>query len=153
MGLKENMQTREFEINSVEEMNELAARICEELEAGDFLLLIGELGVGKTTFVQGLAKTLGVVGRVASPTFTVMGEYETNYGKIKRLVHVDLYRLIRGTVEQDVAMNDVLEDGNKEGITVIEWADRLTVDVPGRSWQVRFKHGEESMKRVVSVKL
>lgn len=147
------MQLKEVKVKSIEEMDELAFSFSAQLKAGDFILLTGELGAGKTTFVQGLAKALGVSEKVASPTFTVVGEYKTSRKDIKKLVHVDLYRLSVAETEKDVAMNDVFEDSNKEGVTAIEWADRLSKGVPGRVWQVEFKHGDKLEERVVSINL
>jgi len=146
------MCLKEVKIKSVEEMTGLAARVGEDLAAGDFILLTGELGAGKTTFVQGLAKALGVVERVASPTFTVVGEYETDQKNIKKLVHVDLYRLPHGAVEQDIAVVGVLEENSKDRVTAIEWADRLSGPVSGRVWQIKFKHGKALEERVISIK-
>lgn len=146
------MHSKKITIRSVTAMNDLAGELSEELEAGDFLLLNGDLGAGKTTFVQGLARALGVTETVASPTYTVVGQYDTNHPKIKKLVHVDLYRLPLGTVEQDIAVTTVLEESHKDRITAIEWADRLKENVPGRTWQIDFKHGRDPKERVVSIK-
>lgn len=147
------MSPKEIRVQNVEEMNGLAASLGKKLETGDFILLTGELGAGKTTFVQGLAKALGVSEKVVSPTFTVVGEYKTDQADIKKLVHVDLYRLSVAETEKDVAMNDILEDGSKESVIAIEWADRLSKGVPGRVWRVEFKHGETQEERVVSINL
>lgn len=133
-------------------MNDLAAKLSEDLQAGDFLLLSGELGAGKTTFVQGLARALGVPEAITSPTFTVVGQYDTNHPKIKKLVHVDLYRLPPGTIEQDIAVINVLEEDNKDRVTAIEWADRLSKKVPGRAWHLKFEHGKAREERVVLIK-
>src|SRR5688572_16710976 len=86
-------------------LQEIAAEMASTLKSGDVLLLYGELGSGKTTFVQGLARALGITDSVTSPTFTIVGDYAVNFlplsegeqegvGKrITTLVHVDLYRL------------------------------------------------------------
>ena len=140
------MCAQEIEIKNVEAMNSLAVELSEKIKAGDFLLLNGDLGVGKTTFIQSLAKALGVKERVTSPTYTVVGQYDTDRKDIKKLVHVDLYRL-----EQDVAVANILEEDNKDRVTAIEWADRLKGGVPGRVWDIRFKHGKTQGERLASI--
>ncbi|MBR2355718.1 MAG: tRNA (adenosine(37)-N6)-threonylcarbamoyltransferase complex ATPase subunit type 1 TsaE, partial [Kiritimatiellae bacterium] len=85
-----------FEVGSVEETWEVARRLAAELGPGDVVCLEGDLGAGKTTFVQGLAAAMGVGGRVISPTFCLVSEHR---GGGRLLVHMDLYRL-RG--EEDV---------------------------------------------------
>jgi len=137
-------------ISNVAGMDELAVQVAGEVRAGQVILLTGELGSGKTTFVQGLAKALGVKDQVTSPTFTVVGEYATGRGDIKTLVHVDLYRLAEGA-GSDPAVVDVLERAGDGGrLTVIEWADRLRDNVKG-DWMIEFRHGETKSERLVTI--
>lgn len=97
--------------NSKDETQELASKLARNLKQGDVFLLIGNLGSGKTTFVQGLAKGLGIKEKVNSPTFVIMKQYE---GRIP-LVHIDAYRL--EGVNQDLGFDDYYSDS----ATVIEW--------------------------------
>ncbi|WP_287128671.1 tRNA (adenosine(37)-N6)-threonylcarbamoyltransferase complex ATPase subunit type 1 TsaE [Candidatus Cyanaurora vandensis] len=94
-----------------------ANRWAECLPAGLFLLLDGELGSGKTTFVQGLARGLGIVETVTSPTFALIHAYPEG---VPPLIHCDLYRL-----EPEQVWGLGLQEDNEGGITVIEWAQRL----------------------------
>jgi tRNA threonylcarbamoyladenosine biosynthesis protein TsaE len=88
------------------------------------LLLSGDLGAGKTTFVRGLAEGLGIdPGEVSSPTFTLVHEYR---GRGLTLYHVDLYRLERAATD-DLGLEEI---GVKDGVLAIEWPDRLTHDLP-----------------------
>ena len=82
------MPTLRIESGSVEETERLAARLARELEPGDVVLLSGELGAGKTTFVRGASRALGVTARVTSPTFTIGHRYPG----VVDVSHLDLYR-------------------------------------------------------------
>lgn len=82
--------------------------------------LIGELGAGKTTFVRGIAEALGATARVKSPTFTVMNEYPVISPDIRRIVHMDLYRMTNPEHLSGLALEDVRD---KETVLFIEWPD------------------------------
>lgn len=140
------MVKRQVETRSAEETQALAATLAAELPPGTVLCLHGDLGAGKTCFVQGLARALGVRRPVGSPTFTLINEYP---GK-KPLAHIDLYR-IRGAGD---AFGLGLEDYlcHYGGIVAIEWAERAEDLLPEDCWHVRLEPGtagEES--RVVTV--
>ena len=105
---------------SQEETERLAEALAVRLRAGDVLLLSGPLGAGKTAFVRGLARGLGIdPDEVSSPTFTLLHEYG---GGRLRLFHADLYRLGSGGAE-DLGLE---EAGVRDGVLAIEWPDRLT---------------------------
>ncbi|HEB13611.1 MAG TPA: tRNA (adenosine(37)-N6)-threonylcarbamoyltransferase complex ATPase subunit type 1 TsaE [candidate division CPR3 bacterium] len=87
------------------------------------LALKGELGSGKTTFVQGLAKGLGVQGRVLSPTFLVVKEFELPHTNKTMLYHIDCYRLESSQELLDLGFKSIV--ANPKNIVVIEWADRV----------------------------
>ena len=90
------------------------------LKPGDIVLLTGELGAGKTTFVRGLAQGTGSNAQVASPTFQLVRIYP---GRV-RLAHVDLYRVESSTELRDLGLDELAQDG----AVVVEWGDRLDVD-------------------------
>lgn len=145
-------------LRSVSEMQALAAEVARGLRGGEVLLLYGELGSGKTTFVQGLAQALGVREQVTSPSFTITAEYPIDPLPLGRgggqegvftLVHVDLYRLAAQAAARDPALADVLESAAEEGrLTVIEWADRLGESVPTGARRMYFRHGSAPSERV-----
>jgi len=103
----------------------IARDLAATLRPGDVVLLSGDLGAGKTTFVRGLAEGLGIdPAEVSSPTFTLVHEYR---GGRLTLYHADLYRLERAATD-DLGLEEI---GVKDGVLAIEWPDRLTHELPG----------------------
>ena len=102
----------EYLIKSPEEMEALGASFAKKLKGGEVICLRGDLGAGKTTFVKGLARGLGIKEgyQVRSPTFTIVNEYPTEKGK---LIHIDLYRV------RDFDFSEFVG----EGIVVVEWKE------------------------------
>ena len=92
----------------------------ERLQAGDIVLLTGELGAGKTTFVRGVARGTGSSADVASPTFQLVRIYP---GRVQ-LAHVDLYRVESNAELRDLGLDELAD----RGAVVVEWGDRLDVD-------------------------
>ncbi len=121
-------------VGGVEETWALAAEFAKELKSGDVVCLEGDLGAGKTTFTQGLARAMGVPGRVTSPTFCIVQEH----GK---LVHMDLYRLGGEADVLDLGWEDYLAQG---AILVVEWPERAGRLVPENAWHVAFRHLPDS---------
>ncbi len=102
----------------------LGAALGALLEAGDVVLLYGELGSGKTTFAQGVASGLGIAGDVTSPTFTLLTEYED--GRMP-LLHADLYRL---DGDREAAFATGLEDYlDSDAAVLIEWPEAVADDI------------------------
>jgi tRNA threonylcarbamoyladenosine biosynthesis protein TsaE len=103
--------------NTVEETEALGARLAERLTPGAVVAFTGDLGAGKTAFVRGLARGLGITERVTSPTFTIVNEYE---GGRLPLFHFDMYRL--GSSEElfDIGWEDYLRRG---GVCAVEWSE------------------------------
>lgn len=141
----------ERKVGSVAEMQALAKEIAARLTGGEVILLEGELGVGKTTFTQGLAGALGVVDTITSPTFTLVSDYAvTSHPRVTLLVHVDLYRLEPNQAQRDPMVAEVLARGTEASrVTVIEWADRL--EHPPQGQHISFRHGQHSQERIVTV--
>ena len=130
-----NPDHRKIETASAEETQTLAAQLAAELPTGAVLCLHGDLGAGKTCFVQGLARAIGVRRPVGSPTFTLINEYRGTRG----LAHIDLYR-IRGAADAfGLGVEDYLE--HFDGIVAIEWAERLGDLLPETCWHVRLEPG------------
>lgn len=133
------------EVNSVEETWALAAEVAATLKPGDIVCLEGDLGAGKTTFTQGLAKALGVSGRVTSPTFCIIQEHR---GPVL-LVHMDLYRLHGEDDVLAIGWEDYISEG---AIIVVEWPERAGLLIPDNARHIVFglKEGEE--RRTITIK-
>jgi tRNA threonylcarbamoyladenosine biosynthesis protein TsaE len=106
----------------VDDTQAVAAAVASLSRAGDLILLVGELGVGKTAFVQGFARHLGVTAPVTSPTFTLVHRYEAT----PVIHHVDVYRLDRLSELADLGLSEMFE----EGVTLIEWGDVVAPALP-----------------------
>jgi tRNA threonylcarbamoyladenosine biosynthesis protein TsaE len=109
--------TTSLETSSPEETEAAGEDLGRRLRQGDLVLLKGELGAGKTTFVRGIARGCGSVAPVASPTFQLVRIYP---GRLQ-LAHVDLYRLEKGDDLRDLGLDELLD----VGAVVVEWGDRL----------------------------
>lgn len=109
--------------NSTEETIELGKKIATSLKSGDIIYLYGELGSGKTVFVKGVCQGLGVQEVVTSSSFVIATEYK---GQMP-VSHIDLYRLQRNDIA-DLPLDEYIAEN---GITIIEWADRINNDYKG----------------------
>ncbi|MGH2907255.1 MAG: tRNA (adenosine(37)-N6)-threonylcarbamoyltransferase complex ATPase subunit type 1 TsaE [Solirubrobacterales bacterium] len=127
-------QTEQFTTDSPEATERVAARVAERLRPGDFVLLAGELGSGKTTFVRGAARALGVSGRVTSPTFAIGNVYDAADGEI---AHLDLYRLDDIAVGDEAVLDDFLTPAR---IGFVEWPHAELADRPGLRARVQMAH-------------
>ena len=134
--------TPEVLTHSQDETEAVARRLAERLNAGDVVLLSGNLGAGKTAFVRGLASGLGIdPGEVSSPTFTLVHEYR---GGRLVLYHVDLYRL-EGANAGELGLEEM---GVADGVLAIEWPDRLAHALPSAT-DVTISIVDENTRRVV----
>ncbi|MGH2540644.1 MAG: tRNA (adenosine(37)-N6)-threonylcarbamoyltransferase complex ATPase subunit type 1 TsaE [Actinomycetota bacterium] len=113
----------EVRTGSAEATREVGEALAPLLRARDAVVLTGDLGAGKTTFVQGVARGLGIEDRVTSPTFTLVREYSGILG----LAHVDVYRLDR---VQDVVDLGLEELGGGEDVLMVEWGDTIEELLP-----------------------
>lgn len=129
--------------SSAEETGEIGRIIGETVPAGTFIALMGELGAGKTCLTQGIARGLGVKDSyyVTSPSFTLLNEYP---GRIY-LYHFDFYRL--GTVDEidDLGYEEYVY-GN--GVTVMEWAERIGDRIPMRAIRITMDHRDETVRDI-----
>ncbi len=131
----------EIETQSPEETQKVAEELGRRLKPGEVVLLFGELGAGKTTFVQGLARGLGVSEDyyIQSPTFALINEYP---GRIP-LFHIDLYRL-----EPEDVYDLGLEELASQGILVIEWSERLPFSL-GKEIRVHLKILSPERRKII----
>jgi tRNA threonylcarbamoyladenosine biosynthesis protein TsaE len=118
----------------------LAAAVASLVEAGDVILLTGELGAGKTAFVQGLGAALGVEERITSPTFTLAHQYQ---GRLT-VHHLDVYRLERLAEMDDIGVSELV-DG--DGVVLIEWGDVVAPVLPQDYLEIALTYGEGDDER------
>jgi len=119
--------------------------IAENIESEKFenmvICLDGELGSGKTIFVKGFAKALGIEDNITSPTFNIIKEY---HNAEMPLFHMDVYRL--DEVEEDIGIKDYF---NKDGITIIEWSEMIKDILPEERLEINFKIIDENTRVLV----
>lgn len=137
---------RVVETGTPAETRALAAELLRELPERRLFALRGELGSGKTCFVQGLAKALGVSRPVTSPTYTLVNEYEA--GGV-RLVHMDLYRIGRPEEALDFGLDEYLDD--PAAYVAIEWAERSGDLLPPGAVRLSFRPGAAPDMRLITI--
>ena len=126
----------QFVSHSTQETEQFGEEVAKSLRGGDVLAFTGSLGMGKTAFTRGLARGLGCRGRVTSPTFTIVNEYD---GKIP-LFHFDMYRLGSSDELFDIGWDDYLARG---GVCAVEWSERVSDALPDDTIYVDIARGEE----------
>ncbi len=124
---------------------ELAAALAALCGPGDLLLLVGDLGAGKTAFTQGFGRALGVDEPITSPTFTLANEYQ---GRLL-VHHLDVYRIEQLDDVRDLAIPELL-DG--DAVTLIEWGDTILPALPGDYLEVALTYGDEDDDRLIELR-
>jgi tRNA threonylcarbamoyladenosine biosynthesis protein TsaE len=130
-----------IETASPEETEAAGARLAASLSPGDVVLVSGELGSGKTTFVRGAARALGVEGPVTSPTFTIGHVYPGR----QEVAHVDLYRLGSLAGEDPALLDDYL---TPERVAFVEWPEVAEPALERVAARVRLEHGGGDRRRI-----
>jgi tRNA threonylcarbamoyladenosine biosynthesis protein TsaE len=133
--------TAEVASRSPEDTQAAGERLAGTLGPGDVVALTGELGAGKTCFVQGLARGLGIQGDATSPTFVLVNEYR---GRLP-VHHVDAYRTESLSELLDLGLEEMFDGA---GVTVVEWADRLGALLPARTVHVEIEGVGDEPRRI-----
>lgn len=123
---------------------DLAGAIAGVCRAGDLLILVGDLGAGKTAFTQGFGRARGVTDPITSPTFTLANEYEGDV----LIHHLDVYRIEQIDEVRDLALPELLDGG---AITLIEWGDAILPALPNDYLEVRLTFGEHDDDRIIQL--
>jgi len=131
--------------DGVDATRALAAAVAELAVPGDVILLSGELGAGKTAFVQGFGAALGVAGPITSPTFTLAHQYEGTM----TMHHLDVYRLERLAEMDDIGVPELV-DG--DGVVLIEWGDAVAPALPQDYLEVALTYGDGDDERDLSLR-
>ena len=135
------MSARVFHTASEEETIALGERIAHELPRKAAVLLIGNLGAGKTTLAKGIAVGLGAasVDEVSSPTFTLIHEYG------ERLYHVDLYRLDAAEQVATLGLDEIFD---RDAVVLVEWGERFPELMPARRIEIRLEREGDEQRRI-----
>ena len=129
---------------SVDETRAFAAAVAEVIEPGDVIVLGGDLGAGKTAFVQGLGRALGITDQIVSPTFTIERLYR---GRVQ-LHHLDVYRLDHVHEALDLGLSEALDDGD---VAVVEWGDAITAVLGLDYLHITLELGDSDDDRTITV--
>ncbi|MCI2106253.1 MAG: tRNA (adenosine(37)-N6)-threonylcarbamoyltransferase complex ATPase subunit type 1 TsaE [Intestinimonas sp.] len=135
----------EYFTHSEQETEQLGAKLAGLTGAGAVVAFTGDLGAGKTAFVRGMARGLGIPERVTSPTFTIVNEYE---GGRLPLFHFDMYRLASAEELFDIGWDDYLARG---GICAVEWSENVAEALGADGIRVDIRRGEGDCERVISI--
>jgi tRNA threonylcarbamoyladenosine biosynthesis protein TsaE len=126
---------------SPEETVKLGEKLARLLKGGAVIALKGTLGAGKTCLAGGIARGLGVTETVTSPTYTIIHEYE---GRLP-FYHIDAYRLSGDGDFESLGAEDLLYG---EGVTVIEWSERVPLSIPPDAWEIELSLLEDGGRKI-----
>ncbi len=127
--------------NSEKETEDVGAAFSRTLPAGAVVALYGDLGAGKTAFVRGMARGMGISARVSSPTFTIVNEYPGQ----RELCHFDMYRLESADELFDIGWEDYLRRG---AVCAVEWSERVEEAFDGDEIVVRITKTSDSGRKI-----
>ena len=136
--------------NSEKQTITFGEKFAAQLKRGAVLGLIGELGAGKTQFVKGLAKGLGIKNNISSPTFVLLKTYNfqlTTHSS--RLIHIDCYRLSIPEELADIGWQELIKD--KNNIIIVEWADKIRKIMPKDTRWIKFSIGKKDNQRKINI--
>jgi tRNA threonylcarbamoyladenosine biosynthesis protein TsaE len=147
--------------NNFSETQQLGFDFAKKLKGSSVVALHGNLGSGKTTFVQGLAKGLGIEKHLISPTFIIMRTYEIQVKnqkskvksaiqKLKMFYHVDLYRIESERDVEGLGLLEIIDDS--ENIVVIEWPEKIEKVLPKDRIDIFFEYVEDDRRKIVFTK-
>ncbi|MEK7450539.1 MAG: tRNA (adenosine(37)-N6)-threonylcarbamoyltransferase complex ATPase subunit type 1 TsaE [Patescibacteria group bacterium] len=150
------MHQQTFITNSFIETQKLGEKIISEFRGSTpkkalVLALYGDLGSGKTTFVQGLAEGLGIKRRIISPTFIIVRQYrmKNHELRIMNFYHVDLYRMENLMDVKELELKEILDNPNN--IIAIEWAEKLGNGLPKKRWDIKFEYLDENKRKITII--
>lgn len=133
--------------------SDLASRILEKGSGSKahIILFKGDLGAGKTTFIQGFARSLGAKEKVKSPTFVIMKEYSFIWpkGELGRIYHLDCYRMNDSSAISSIDLGNIFRDPS--AIVLIEWPERIGDLIPRDNISVSIDHGQSIEERIINI--
>ena len=135
----------EIQTHNVADTERVGGMLAQKVHPGDTLAFTGDLGAGKTAFCRGFLKELGYTGRVTSPTFAIVNEYETD---LCRVCHFDMYRILDEDALYDIGWDDYF-DGDT--ILLIEWSENITDALPECYITVDIRRGAAEDDRIITI--
>jgi tRNA threonylcarbamoyladenosine biosynthesis protein TsaE len=141
---KNNFVEKIFVSKIFSETQRIGVDFAKVLEGGDVVCLYGDLGFGKTTFVQGIAQGLGIKNRIISPTFVIVRSYLLKAGSF---YHVDLYRIRHSQDIENLGIEEIIND--KNNIVIIEWAEKLKNFLPKKRIDIEFFYEKDNSRKIV----
>ena len=140
------------DISTLPNLAKVAKKLSTELNPGDIVILEGDLGAGKTTFIKSLAAELKVKSRVRSPSFTLFHEYKSSdkTSPIQYLIHADAYRIDSPAAWHDIGLTEWFD--RTDAVVCIEWGEKLVSLLGGKKfWHLKFNLSD-SGERTVTIK-
>jgi len=141
---KNNFFEKVFTTHNFRETQKLGHDFSETLEKGRIICLYGDLGSGKTTFIQGLAEGLGIKSRIISPTFVIIRSHRLRAGMF---YHVDLYRTESEKDIENLGLEEIIND--LQNIVAIEWAEKLKNYLPEKRIDIEFVNEKENIRKIM----
>ncbi len=132
---------------STKETINLGKKLAKKLHGGEILALSGNLGAGKTTLIKGIAAGLGIKKIITSPTFVLMKVYKVKHKNIKRLVHIDCYRIKKPS--DIIAIGATEYFGKKDTVTVIEWPEKIKKILPRQILKIKLEYKKNNQTRKI----
>lgn len=142
------MSTKEFHINGVDELGQVADYLISLRNESDIIAFYGPMGAGKTTLIKNLCHKMGVTDEVNSPTFAIVNEYVTIKGE--SVYHFDFYRIKKLEEVFDIGYDNYFYSGN---LCLLEWPEMIDPLMPDRSIRVEIALGETDDSRKISVSI
>jgi tRNA threonylcarbamoyladenosine biosynthesis protein TsaE len=126
----------------------LAKEVLKANLKGPFILALeGELGGGKTTFLKGFAKGLGIKEKILSPTFILFRKFQIPNSKFQNFYHIDCYRIEKPREILDLGFREIVS--NPENVVAIEWADRIRQIIPRQALWLKFKIPNKNQRQIM----
>lgn len=149
------MSTEKIKTNSAEETRKVAAKFAWQIlrhkpgKRAVVLELKGELGSGKTTFLQGFARGLGIKEKILSPTFILMKKFQIPSSKLSYFYHIDCYRLKKEKDLESLGFKEIIK--NPENIIAIEWPEKIKKSLPKNIIKIKFRHSTENQRTLTII--
>lgn len=131
-----------YHVSDLHQLKEVAREIIDCIEMGSVVLLMGEMGAGKTTLAQAITRQLGVTDGFSSPTYSIVNHYEASDGEV---YHIDLYRLESLEEALNIGIEDYLYP---DYITLIEWPELIAELLPSTYYKIAIKHLEDQTREI-----